>query len=579
MLRLLNQIRAILYPAEKYRLIFISILVFFSDLLELCGLGLIMPVIALFLNPELFEQNTYLVYIRNFTGSLSNNSLMILLCMVCALFFVAKNILLYLIALLQTRFAYTLSARLGSELLKRYIEGDYRFHLKGTTGGMVEKLQQTRNVIPHFISALMMLTSEAALVLLILLSVFILAPYSALGIAVSGTIFSVPLLLFMKKMVQHLAALTFERAVKLNSFILFTANALKEIKLANRSKPFVREGHKLEYEAIEMPRLQFIYGQIPRFAIEAGVVFLGMGTIVVLLLCGIAPTSIALQISFIGLALMRMTPSVARIQYNWVLIRGYQFFFDKIYKDLQAIRLEAPPSEPPITFEHEIRVENLSFGYDKDSPVLQNVSLTIPKNTSLAFSGPTGCGKTTLGDLITGLFPPDSGRVLVDGRDIRGNLESWRALIGYVPQNISLMNGTIAENIAIGIPTDQIDRARIAACLKIAQAEDFVLSQTNGIDHVLTENGRNLSGGQRQRLAIARALYPNPAFLIFDEATSALDNATETAFVEALSSLRGKYTMLVIAHRQTSVDHCDAVFRFPAPAKAETKTEIAGMRS
>ena len=328
-----------------------------------------------------------------------------------------------------------------------------------------------------------------------------------------------------------------------------------------------------------MPRLQFIYGQIPRFAIEAGVVFLGMGTIVVLLLCGIAPTSIALQISFIGLALMRMTPSVARIQYNWVLIRGYQFFFDKIYKDLQAIRLEAPPSEPPITFEHEIRVENLSFGYDKDSPVLQNVSLTIPKNTSLAFSGPTGCGKTTLGDLITGLFPPDSGRVLVDGRDIRGNLESWRAQIGYVPQNISLMNGTIAENIAIGIPTDQIDRARIAACLKIAQAEDFVLSQTNGIDHVLTENGRNLSGGQRQRLAIARALYPNPAFLIFDEATSALDNATETAFVEALSSLRGKYTMLVIAHRQTSVDHCDAVFRFPAPAKAGTKTEIAGMRS
>ena len=247
MLRLLNQIRAILYPAEKYRLIFISVLVFFSDLLELCGLGLIMPVIALFLNPELFEQNTYLVYIRNFTGSLSNNSLMILLCMVCALFFVAKNILLYLIALLQTRFAYTLSARLGSELLKRYIEGDYRFHLKGTTGGMVEKLQQTRNVIPHFISALMMLSSEAALVLLILVSVFILAPYSALGIAVSGAIFSVPLLLFMRKMVQHLAALTFERAVKLNSFILFTANALKEIKLANRCKPFVREGHKLEY--------------------------------------------------------------------------------------------------------------------------------------------------------------------------------------------------------------------------------------------------------------------------------------------------------------------------------------------
>ncbi len=561
MLSLIQEIRATLYPSEKYSLIRLSGLVFIANLLELCGIGLVMPIIALFLNPELFEQNRILIYIKQLTGEMSYSSFLILLCSATALFFAVKNTFLYLITRLQIRFSFNLAARLGSELLKRYIGGDYRFHLKESSGQNIEKLHNTRSVIPDFFNSLMMLASETLLITIILAAVFVLAPFTALGIALAAVLFSIPLYLFMRCLVRNLAARNYENSSRLTAFILFTVNALKEIKLAGRPDIFIRDGERLEYKTVDPSYQLFLYSQLPRFIIEAGVIFLGMGAIVTLLALKVAPTTIALQVSFIGLALLRMMPSASRIHYYLARIRGNYHFFELICKDLQEIRMEEKSECEPLAFEHEIRLENLSFSYG-DKQIINNLSLAIPKNSSLALSGPTGCGKTTLSDLVSGLFPPDSGLILVDGRDIQENLSSWRSQIGYVPQMITLLEGSIAENIAIGVPVEKIDRARVAECLKIAQAEEFVLQLPGGMDYLLTENGRNLSGGQRQRIGIARALYTNPSFLIFDEATSALDNETESAFVEALSALHGKITMLVVAHRQTSVEHCDRVYKF-----------------
>lgn len=561
MLSLIQQIRATLFPSEKFRLIRLSGLVFLANLLELCGIGLVMPIIALFLNPALFDQNRILIHVKQWTGNPPYSSLLILLCSVTALFFIGKNIFLYLITRMQIRFAFRLAARLGSELLKRYIGGDYRFHLQESSGRSIEKLHQTRSIIPDFFNSLMMLASETLLILIILTAVFVLAPFTALGIALISLLFSLPLYWFMRRLVRNIAVRDYESSSRLTGFILFSVNALKEIKLAGRRDVFIRDGERLEYAAVEPSRKLFLYSQLPRFIIEAGVISLGMGTIVMLLVFKVAPTSIALQVSFIGLALLRMMPSASRIHYYLARIRSQRHYFELISRDLQQIPMEEESEREPLTFEHEIRVENISFTYG-DKPVLHDLSLEIPKNSSLALSGPTGCGKTTLSDLISGLFPPDSGRILVDGRDIQENLSSWRGQIGYVPQMITLLEGTVAENVALGVPPEMIDRVRVAECLKIAQAEEFVLRLSGGMDHLLTENGRNLSGGQRQRIGIARALYPNPSFLIFDEATSALDNETESAFVEALSALQGKITMLVVAHRRTSVKHCSRVYRF-----------------
>ena len=560
---MIRQIRSTLFPAEKFALIRISGLVFLASLLELGGIGLVMPIIALFLNPELFDQNRILIQIKQMTGNLPYNSLLILLCTATALFFLCKNLFLYWIAGVQIRFAYRLSARLGADLLERYIGGGYRFRLSESSARSLEKLNQTRNALPDLFNSLMMLASEVLLVMILLAAVFVLAPLTAVGIAVVAVFFSIPVFLLVRRLIRSIAEVCYEENSRLTGFLLFVLGALKEIKLAGRKERFIREGRELEFLAAEPAMKLFLYSQLPRFFIEAGVICFGMGTIILLLVCRVAPTSIALQISFIGLALLRMMPSMSRIHYYLARIRSQWNWFALISTDLNTIPAEDETNAgPELKLEREIRVEKVSFAYG-EKPVLKDLSLTIPKNSSLALAGPTGCGKTTLSDLISGLFPPDSGRILVDGRDIRENLGSWRRQIGYVPQTITLLEGTVAENVAPGVPKEQIDRARVAECLRIAQAEEFVLRLPGGMDCVLTENGRNLSGGQRQRIGIARALYPHPAFLIFDEATSSLDNQTESAFVEALTALRGRVTMLVVAHRQTSIEHCDRVFRFP----------------
>ncbi len=560
--KIIRRIRATLFPSEKFALIRLSGLVFAANVLELCGIGLVMPIIALFLNPELFDQNRILIAVKRATGDLPYSSLLILLCSVTAFFFLCKNVFLYAVARMQIGFSYRLSARLGADLLERYIGGDYRFRLKEPAARSLEKLNQTRNAIPDLFNSLMMLASEVLLMLILLAAVFVLAPLTALGIAAAALLFSLPVYGLIRFLVRNIAEANYEKTAQLSGFLLFVLNALKEIKLAGRKNWFVREGRRLEFASAEPPMQLFLYSQLPRFCIEAGVIFLGMGTIVLLLLFRVAPTSIALQVSFIGLALLRMMPSVSRIHYYLARIRSQCLWFERISDDLTAIdAADAKSSGPELKFDREIRIENLSFSYGRKE-VLKNFTLTIPKNSSLALAGPTGCGKTTLADLISGLFPPDSGRILVDGRDIRENLDSWRRQIGYVPQTITLLEGTVAENVAIGVDHGKVDRARVAECLKLAQAEEFVLRLPGGMDCRLTENGRNLSGGQRQRIGIARALYSRPAFLIFDEATSSLDNETEAAFVEALATLRGSITMLVVAHRTTSLEHCDRIHRF-----------------
>jgi ABC-type multidrug transport system fused ATPase/permease subunit len=212
-------------------------------------------------------------------------------------------------------------------------------------------------------------------------------------------------------------------------------------------------------------------------------------------------------------------------------------------------------------FETSIDVNNLTFQYEgSEYAVLQNVDLTIPKNKSVAFIGPSGAGKTTTVDLILGVLTPNSGSITVDGVDIHENMGGWHDKIGYIPQVIYMMDDTIRNNIAFGVPADEIRDEDVWAALEEAQLKDYVKSLEKGLDTEIGEMGVRLSGGQRQRIGIARALYKKPEVLVLDEATSALDNETETAVMEAIDSLQGKMTMLIIAHRLTTIKNCQIVY-------------------
>ena len=217
--------------------------------------------------------------------------------------------------------------------------------------------------------------------------------------------------------------------------------------------------------------------------------------------------------------------------------------------------------EAPLTVSSSILVENLSFRYpDADEDVLKHVNIEIKKNQSIALIGPSGAGKTTLADIILGVLEPTGGRICVDGTDIREHMNAWHKNIGYIPQSIYLMDASIRENIAYGIPAREIDEKRLERAVGEAQLKEFVEGLKDGLETVIGESGVRLSGGQRQRIGIARALYNDPDVLVLDEATSALDNETERAVMEAIEGLAGSKTLIIIAHRLTTIKNCDVVY-------------------
>jgi ATP-binding cassette, subfamily B, bacterial PglK len=278
-------------------------------------------------------------------------------------------------------------------------------------------------------------------------------------------------------------------------------------------------------------------------------------------------------------AAFRLMPSVNRMLAS---IQGIRFglpAIDSVHREL-SMDAGTPHRDQaqPISFEREVVARAVSFTYPgKSTPALDGVSLFLRKGQSLGLIGPSGSGKSTLVDVMLGLLPAQSGEILVDGVDIRSNLRGWQNLIGYVPQTIYLTDDTLRRNIAFGVPSSQIDEAAVDRAIRLAQLEDFVLSLDLGLDTVVGERGVRLSGGQRQRIGIARALYHDPPVLVLDEATSALDTDTERGVMQAVTALHGSKTVLVVAHRLSTLEHCDEILELRGGMLVASRMESPGI--
>jgi len=273
-----------------------------------------------------------------------------------------------------------------------------------------------------------------------------------------------------------------------------------------------------------------------------------------------------------ALAAIRLMPVASRVTSALAEIGYMRPSLEAVYRLLCEVRENALGDAHPNPIQlsasnfdllrQGVSVKNISFAFPgADKLLFENLSLDIPANTSVALIGVTGAGKTTLSDIILGLHTPSAGHALADGRDIFAHKDWWAAKVAYVPQLIYLFDDTIRINVAFGCPAKEIDDDRVWKCLKEAQMQEFVEALPHKLDTVTGENGIRLSGGQRQRLGIARALYANPSFLVMDEATSSLDNDTEQAIMETITLLKGKMTLLIIAHRLTTIQDCDLVYR------------------
>jgi ATP-binding cassette subfamily C protein len=344
---------------------------------------------------------------------------------------------------------------------------------------------------------------------------------------------------------------------------------IKEARVLGCEKFFVDAFGRSARNAARSERYQQVIERIIAPVLEA-VGVLTMLILALVLVWGFDQTvkSAIPMLALFAVALARLRGVVSEIANKFTKLRYSLLSVEPVYEDLQYLkeletdrRLSSAAEPPSLHLEKKLSIDNVTFSYEQaEEPALIDVSLSFSQGASVAFVGPTGAGKTTMVDLILGLLEPTEGRITVDGTDIRENLRGWQKNIGYIPQFIYLLDDTIRHNVALGVPDEEIDPDALQRAISAAQLDDMVERLSSGVETYVGERGIRLSGGQRQRIGIARAIYRNPDVLVMDEATSNLDSATERAIVESVNELKGDRTVIMIAHRLTTVQDCDTLF-------------------
>ena len=567
----INQLRVLLSPRDKWRLLGLVLLMTAGALAEIAGIGLLMPVVAVFTKPELMNQNAILKTYEQIIGGGSETRLLILTCLMLMLLYIGKNLLLFFVICLQARFSSAKEYEISMRLYTCYMNSPYTLHLKYGHIELGVMIARAREMCQRVLLPSMSLLTDALVILVLSTALLISMPLVTLCSA-GFLVADVLIIYFLLRKINYSVGRDHtENMMESERLSGDGLRAIREVKVNGKADYFVSRSAEARKKLAKCGMLLFVTGQIPRLWLETAAMIQLLLIFIGMVFCGTPHGTILLSFSLLIAAMSRMLPACSRINYNFTVIRQNMVSVNSVFEALKSPPERLGGSEVPIAFEKALSVENLTFGYVPDRPVIRNLNFSIPRLASVAFTGTTGSGKTTLADLILGLLTPDGGAIRADGRDIRENLASWREKIGYVPQFIYLLNATIRENVAFGIPEKEIDDEKVRACLRTAQIADFVESLPEKLSSRVGDNGIRLSGGQRQRIGIARALYRSPEILILDEATSALDNDTEQAFVDAIKALKGKLTVLMIAHRLTTVAHCDMTIHLTGSGTAEEK--------
>ena len=566
----INKLRILLTPKDKRRLLGIAFLMALAAWGETAGIGLLVGAIALFLNPGVFETNRYLSDCL-YWSNLSQDNFLILAFSLIVLLLVSKNFFALWVIHLQSRFVYQKQSALSLRLFTNYMKADYRYSMAHPLPERYNNIFRMREICTGVLLPLMQFWADTLAIVLLGLLMTYFMPWITLG---SLTIMLLATWLIVK--IPHAKNLqigrTGQKAQENASKMMHAGlSGNKTIKIQHKEDFFIRKYHFYIQQVAQSGTKLYTLGQIPRLMFESIILLLVSVIFLLMQQMGNPTDKIILTFSMIAAVMSRVLPALSRCNYNLTQMRQHQYLFDTLFSDMTDIpREKLGDSATAMSLRHTLAVQSLEFSYGNGRKIFENLNFELPAKQNLGIVGKTGSGKTTLMDLLVGLLRPDAGKISADGTDIFENLASWRQLIGYVPQDVFICEGTLRENIALGVPADEIDNMKIQAVLQTAQLQDFVRELPLGIHSRICDAGANLSGGQRQRIGIARALYFDPQLLLLDEATSALDAATEEAFVQALNNLHGKLTMIIIAHRLSTLNQCDIIVDLTRKAIDET---------
>ena len=577
----LGKINYILDRKEKMKLVLLLLGILATTIIELIGVVAIMPFVNVVMDPSVIERTAYLKWLYDILNIQNISVFIAILGVILILVYLLKNLTLILLYYAQYAFTFNTQKKLSSRMLRCYMYQPYTFHLKNNSADLMRNIES--DVTMMFQGIISMLGLIAEVCVCVILGAYLLIQDKTIAIGMM-TALGLFFLMFAKPFKNYLVRIGEEDRLYragITKWLHQSLGGIKETKILGREEYFCEQFDKNYCDWSERQKKYRLLQVAPRPVMEAVCITTLLGVIIVKLLNGTNSAYFISTVSVFAVAAMRLLPSINRITSNYGMVMFNMPAFDAVYHDLKEIEKMNTVNYNMIGYRHgglpfkkNIEVRNVTYSYNgSEDNVLENINLSILKNQAVAFVGPSGAGKTTLADIILGILTPQEGQVLVDGKDIAMFQTDWIGDLGYIPQNIYLMDDTIRNNVLFGQKCN--NEAQLWHAVEEAQLKEFVLSLEKGMDTVIGENGICLSGGQRQRIGIARALYTNPSVLVLDEATSALDNDTEAAVMEAINHLAGNMTLIIIAHRLSTTEKCDVIFE----VKDKKVTRVRGLQS
>ena len=575
MFQMLKQLNYILDKSQKKRALWLLVVIILGSGFELLGVTAILPFVEAAVSPEKILQNKYMLKIAPVFGITNANTLLLFMGLAMIIVYVVKNVFMLYVNFVQYDFSTGVQKELSVKMLHSYMTRPYTFFLNSNTAEVLRGCSSDIAGIYNVIDYLSVILAQILMVLMIGIYLIYTDPIIAVSVLALMMIVLSSMVLFFKPTIKKAGIKNQQLQQTKNQILVQIVNGIKEIFVMQRREIFLKAYDDASEQNRKVQRTYGVLSTSPDRIVE-GICVSGIIGIVCIRLVNDSTSMIEFipKLAAFAMAAFKLLPSIGKIANRMTGIIYSRPGVISVYNNMvEANRYEEQMKQyvsgrstdaelsEDLTFHNRLFINHVSWQYENQKrPVLTDVQLAIHKGEAVAFIGSSGAGKTTLSDIVLGLLQPNKGTVEMDGIDVYTIPMQWAHIVGYVPQSIFLMDDTVRNNIAFGLPAGMIDDKYIWDALEKAQLKDFVQNLPGGLDTIVGERGVKFSGGQRQRIAIARALYNKPEILILDEATAALDNETETAVMESIDALQGHITMIIVAHRLTTIRNCDKIY-------------------